>query len=284
VVSASRTVPQAAPFADEAATDARLHLLGGFDLRVDEMSVRVAVNGQRLLAFLALHERPVERQYVAAKLWMDASEERAGGNLRTTLWRLRRVSRPIVEARSNLLRLSPQVSVDIQEFIGLSRRLTADPSPSSLERCASLCLIGDLLPDWYDEWVVADRERIRQLRLHALDVICASLASAGRFTQALEAGLVAVAAEPLRESAQRAVIAVHLAEGNLMEAIRQYDSYRTTLRRELGAEPSRMVTELFEPHGPVLLTDVLHPRGSVDSTGIGPRRTVPDTSRGMGRS
>jgi DNA-binding SARP family transcriptional activator len=281
-VSASRTVPQAA-FADEVATDARLYLLGGFDLRVDERSVAIAVNGQRLLAFLALHERPVERQYVASKLWMDASEERASGNLRTTLWRLRRVSPPIVVARSNLLRLSPQVSVDVQEFIGLSRRLTFDPPPS-LERCASLCLSGDLLPDWYDEWVVADRERIRQLRLHALDLICGSLASAGRFTQALEAGLVAVAAEPLRESAQRAVIAVHLAEGNLMEAIRQYDSYRTTLRRELGAEPSRMVTELFEQQGPVLLTDVLHPTGSGDSTGLGPRRSVPHTSRGMGRS
>ena len=277
-IVASRTVPEATSHVDSVASDACLLLLGGFDLRIDGRSAVVAVKSQRLLALLALHERPVERQFVAAKLWMDAPEDRASGNLRTTLWRIRQISKPLVHARSNLLRLSAHVAVDVQELVGLSRRLTVDPSADSLERCASLCLRGDLLPDWYDEWVLTDRERIRQLRLHSLEVICSSLAKAGRFTDALEAGLVAVAAEPLRESAQRAVIAVHLAEGNLIEAIQQYDWYRRILRNELGAKPSRMVLELFEQQGPVLLIDGL------DSTGFKPGSSVADTSRGMGKS
>jgi DNA-binding SARP family transcriptional activator len=60
----------------------------------------------------------------------------------------------------------------------------------------------------------------------------------GRHGEAIEAGLAAIDAEPLRESAHRAVIAVHIAEGNLGEALRQYEVYRSIARCRLGIEPS----------------------------------------------
>ena len=40
--------------------------------------------------------------------------------------------------------------------------------------------MGELLPDWYDDWVLLERERFRQLRLHALDALCDDLTRAGR--------------------------------------------------------------------------------------------------------
>ncbi len=103
-------------------------------------------------------------------------------------------------------------------------------------------LAGDLLPGWYDDWVIVERERIRQLRLHALEVLCENLSRSGRHAQAVDAGLSAVAEEPLRESAQRALIAAHLREGNVSEAVRQYDRYRKLLGASLGLEPSFEVT------------------------------------------
>jgi DNA-binding SARP family transcriptional activator len=106
-------------------------------------------------------------------------------------------------------------------------------------------LADDLLVGWYDDWVLLERERLRQLRLHALEVLSGQLLAAGNGPAAVEAALAAVAVEPLRESAHRAVIRAHLAEGNRAEALRQRDQLRHLLRLELGVKPSRLVTDLF---------------------------------------
>ena len=82
-----------------------------------------------------------------------------------------------------------------------------------------------------------DRERFRQIRLHLLETLCEELLEAGRYAQAIEAGYAAVCGEPLRESAYRALIRAHLAEGNTSEAIRQYERFRELLKRELDLEP-----------------------------------------------
>jgi DNA-binding SARP family transcriptional activator len=102
----------------------------------------------------------------------------------------------------------------------------------------------DLLPDWYDDWVLVERERFRQLRLHALERVCDRLIAAGRYSEALQAALAAVAAEPLRESANRYVIEVHLREGNLAEAISHHRSYCRLLQDELGVSPSPSMERL----------------------------------------
>ena len=99
-------------------------------------------------------------------------------------------------------------------------------------------LLTDLLPDCYDDWALVECERFRQLRLHALEALCERLTEAGRYGEAIDAGLAAVRGEPLRESAHRALIKAHLAEGNYVEAGRQYEVCRRIVRDELGIEPS----------------------------------------------
>jgi Bacterial transcriptional activator domain. len=56
--------------------------------------------------------------------------------------------------------------------------------------------------------------------------------------------LAAVSGEPLRESAHRQLIEVHLAEGNRVEALRQYEAYRQLMRDELGLGPSPHIVNL----------------------------------------
>jgi DNA-binding SARP family transcriptional activator len=109
---------------------------------------------------------------------------------------------------------------------------------------AALLARGEILPDWYDDWLVIERERFRQLRVHALERLCDRLTAAGRFAEAVDAGLAAVESEPLRESAHRALIRTHLAEGNACEALRQYRAFRELLRRELGLRPSELMEAL----------------------------------------
>jgi len=105
---------------------------------------------------------------------------------------------------------------------------------------------GDLLPDWYDDdWLLLERERFRQLRLRALDALCARHLRAGRSGEALDAGLLSLAGEPLRESAHRAVIRVHLADGNAVEALRQYRLCCRLLHDQLGIEPTQQLLDLI---------------------------------------
>ena len=223
---------------------AQLSLLGGFELWVHGESVDLPASAQRLIAFLALHPRALARVFVAGRLWTDTGESQANASLRSTLWRLRSLT-PVIEATATHLSLAAWVAVDVVGCSELTRRVLHDgslPEPADL---AALGDAGELLPDWYDDWLVVERERFRQRRLHCLEAACEQLASAGRFAEALEAGLAAVAAEPLRETAHAAVIRVHLAEGNLVEASRQYEQLRELLRENLAASPSARVRMLL---------------------------------------
>jgi DNA-binding SARP family transcriptional activator len=229
----------AAPRAPATETDpTSLSLVGAFELRSGGRNLAVPPRAQRLLAFVALHERPLLRPYVAGTLWTDASEERAAGSLRSSLWLLHRLSDRLVVASSTHVGLGPDVDVDIRRAYDFADRVLSgdDPDPSSLPR--DLTLDGELLPDWYDDWLMLERERFRQLRLHALEALAERLIACRRPREALRAAVAAVRAEPLRESAHRTLIRVHLAEGNACEALRQYRLCRRLLDQQLGLEPS----------------------------------------------
>ncbi len=216
----------------------RLNLLQGFQLECPEGEVVLPLSSQRVLAFLALQPRPSSRTYVASALWLDCDEERAGASLRTALWRINRSGHYLVTADPQMLRLSPEVVVDLRENARRARGVLRGEVAAADLSVDDLSVTGDLLPGWYDEWVVSERERYRQLRLHALEKLCHTLASTGQYDQAIEAGLAAVSSEPLRESAHQVLIFAYLEEGNAGEAIRQYDICRQILDRELGIEPS----------------------------------------------
>jgi DNA-binding SARP family transcriptional activator len=93
--------------------------------------------------------------------------------------------------------------------------------------------------------LIIEQERFHQLRLRALECVCERLTACGEYARALEAGLAAVAAEPLRESAHRALIKVHLAEGNRAEGVRQFHFYEKLLHDEIGLAPSPLILELL---------------------------------------
>jgi DNA-binding SARP family transcriptional activator len=213
-------------------------LLHSFDLRRDRKSLPLPPASQRLVAFLALQSAAVRRVYVAGVLWIDFAQGNANADLRTALWRLTRLPCRLVDASPTHLSLSSAVDVDVREAMAVAHRINTDGcdrAETDLERMVGA---GELLPDWYDDWMVIERERFRQARLHALESLCVALSGQGRHQQAIEAGLAAVAGEPLRESAHRVVIHAHLAEGNRGEALRQYALYHRVIVDQLGVGPS----------------------------------------------
>ncbi|MEP6871650.1 MAG: bacterial transcriptional activator domain-containing protein [Anaerolineaceae bacterium] len=130
-----------------------------------------------------------------------------------------------------------RVEVDVHELVAATHTLMRG-GDANVDDFDPDLFGRELLPDWDEEWLQLERERIRQLRMHALERLSVLLSGLGRHCEAIEAGLAAMEAEPLRESAQRAVIEAHLAEGNRSEAIRLYRSYRQLLADALGVEPS----------------------------------------------
>ena len=78
----------------------------------------------------------------------------------------------------------------------------------------------DLLPGWYDEWLGPEQERVRQVRLTTLEHQTLQLLDQGDYLAAVHTATLAVEADPLRESAQRALIEVHIRTGNYVDAVR----------------------------------------------------------------
>jgi DNA-binding SARP family transcriptional activator len=215
-----------------------LRLLDGFGVEIDGGPVRLPVGAQRVVAFVALHERPLLRPYVAGSLWLDRPETRAAANLRSALWRIQRLAPRLLDVDDRALRIGGDVRVDLREAEQMAR---AELGGGGLRPHA---LAADLLPDWYEDWVLIERERFRQLRLRALEAACGRLTEEGQLDDALEAGLLALAGEPLRESAHRTLMRLHLAAGNAVEALRQYELCRRLLYDQLGVEPSERMREL----------------------------------------
>lgn len=222
----------------------KLALLKGFELTCDGVCIPLSKVLQHLLAFLALHRRAMRRAQVAGTLWDNVTDRRAAGNLRSALWRLKHLELDLVGAQNAHLILSANVAVDVYEAENIAR-LALDPARDIRAlKIEDLPYAGELLPGWDEDWVLLERERLRQIGLHTLDALCERWTLGGRFDEAVMAGLRAVASEPLRESSQRALINAFLAEGNASEAVRQFGRYREELWRELRLEPSARISAM----------------------------------------
>lgn len=224
-----------APVAAPAAATVRLRLLGGFELTVDDCPQELPPAAARLVAFLALSGRTLLRSYVAGVLWGDRSEERAGACLRSAIWRANATYPVIRAARTRLALMGMSVDAVDAAQAAHAQLVGGSPVPPAV-------LTGELLPGWYDDWVIVERERLGQLCLEGMEQMAQTYLRQGRWHQAVEAALAVVAVEPLRESAHCVLIEAHTAAGNRAAALRQYDACRVLMRRELGLEPGAAVS------------------------------------------
>ena len=224
-------------------------LLGGFDCVHAGEHIPLPLGAQRLVALLALQQNAVHRTSAGERLWPDSTRGRASANLRSALWRCRQSGATLIDHDGKRLRLAHAVAIDMQE---VKRRISDYRGGSAAtppRRWESLVdgLGRELLPDWSDDWLVIERERWDQLRLHALEDLGQELLRQGQYPAALQAALVAIAIEQTRETAHRLVIQVHLAEGNAATAVKHYQRYRCMLNRELGVTPTERMNQLVMP-------------------------------------
>ncbi|MET0419035.1 MAG: BTAD domain-containing putative transcriptional regulator [Actinoplanes sp.] len=223
----------------------RLCLLGGFNLVVHDALVELPIHAQRVLAYLSLVQPAARghlRSSLADRLWGSVPGERAHASLRTALWRIRQADPQLVRASREAVRLDESVDVDVRRCVAQAGRLLTDDENLEPRDTDLSALRGDLLPGWDEDWLLLERERIRQVQIHALEALAHRLLRRGRHLEAIEAAFAAIAEEPLRESAHAALIEIYLAERNVAQAHSQLDHYAALLWSELAIRPSLELT------------------------------------------
>ena len=193
-----------------------VRLCGAFEVHSYQRRLIVPPSTERVIAFMAL-KGLVSRTLVAGTLWPERPEGQASACLRTALWRIRKLCQAMITCQGEAIGFLPHVDVDVAEFVDTARCVIKGGTPHTGIWHAVELMSRDLLPGWYDDWVAVERNRLRQLRLHALETLATRLSVQGRYGDALEVALQTVAAEPLRESAHRILTEVHLAEGRVVQ-------------------------------------------------------------------
>jgi DNA-binding SARP family transcriptional activator len=159
-----------------------MQLLGGFQLISGDIPLSTVdlPRLQSLLVYLVLHrDTPLTRQHLAFQLWPDSTEAQARSNLRTLVSRLR-IALPHADAflpadpHRLQWRSDAPWTLDVADFehaLAQADRSAADgdheAQRAALDRAIELYR-GDLLPGCYDDWVLPERERLRQRLIDAL--------------------------------------------------------------------------------------------------------------------
>ena len=233
----------------------KLSLLGGFEARFDSgPPIGFATRKERaLFAYLALAAgRPCSREMLAALLWGTSSDAQARSSLRQTLSGLRKALP--AEAVDCLVREGDTVRLDaaaVQSDVAAFEARVAEATPSALEQAAALYK-GALLEGFglreeaFEEWLSAERERLRTSALGALSRLLAHHQAAGAVDRATPIAVRLLALDPLQEAVHRALMELYGRQGRFGSALKQYQLCRELLQRELGVEPEPATERLYQ--------------------------------------
>jgi len=255
-----------------------LTLFGGFQGRLGAAAPLTLPTrkSQALLAFLALPPgRSHPRAKLASLLWGGMREPQARSGLRQSLFTLRKavdVEPPALLIDGQTVALNPSsVDVDVVEF----ERQVGEGTLAALERAAALYR-GELLEGLalqeapFEEWILAERERLRELALEALAKLLRHQRATGATEAALLTALRLLALDPLQEPVHRAVMRLYVELGRRASALRQYQICIGALQRELGVEPEKTTKQLYQE---ILRQRPSHAAANVESPA--PPRVVP---------
>ncbi|MEX5305781.1 BTAD domain-containing putative transcriptional regulator [Kocuria sp. CPCC 205258] len=217
----------------------RLCLLGGWELSVGGVNMLVGHRQQRLLAALAVHGRR-SRHFLGGLLWPDCTEAHAMGSLRASVFTITRRLPGVIAARGHELLLEDSVDVDLHRLLNFLARPTTSPIPDD-RWCVDRSRV-ELLPGWYDDWVLAEQERLRGLYANALEQLAQAALDRRDVYRALTLAQTVQDLDPLRESAVRILVQGHLAIDNEAAALHAFRCFQATLAHELGTLPSARIT------------------------------------------
>ena len=225
-----------------------VRLLGKFEVRVDgqpvEMPLRAA---QALLAYLLLNAGiEPRREQVAGLLWPDMTDAKAKDNLRHTLWVIRKALGNRDYFLTDDFSASFNTALDYWLDVALlERRTTGEESADDLIAMVS-AYGGGLLPGFYDDWIVLERERLQAVFERKMALLLDKLVEVQRWPDVLDWGERWIALGHVPEPAYRALMAAHAGRGDMASVATMYQRCVEALQTELGVEPAAQTRALYE--------------------------------------
>ena len=238
------------------AASLRCYLFGPLQLQWDEepLALPSASVARALLAYLILHHgKNASREQLAGVFWAERSDAAARRALSHALWQIRQclgpaVDRLLPQRKWVRFQFQPQDYLDVQAYEQALHQARAGPDAPDktlLEQAVALYQ-ADLLEGYYDDWLLLERERLRESYLQALGDLILACKQGADYKRALFYAKQLVLADPLRESAHREVMQLYHLLNRDRAALLQYEQLRLVLERELGMEPVRATTALYQ--------------------------------------
>ncbi len=238
-------------------TGLKLNLLGGLQVTRADIPITSFISNKvpALLAYLAVTRRPHTRDTLAGLLWGEMSDADAKNNLRQALTNLRKFADDCLTITRDSIEFSGDGFIDSAQFeSNLRSAASLDPEPASVILTDSLRLYrGDFLEGFhvreapeFEDWMLAERARLRELALGALHSLTQFHTRKGNFSEAIAFASRLLTFDPWREEAHRHLMLLQARTGQLSAALAQYETCRKLLEKELGVEPSVETTALYE--------------------------------------
>jgi DNA-binding SARP family transcriptional activator len=256
-----------------------LELLGDFRLRTESGSLITisAKKSQAMLAYLAVKpSQLVSRDKMAGLLWSSTAPEQARQSLRQTLSTLRKElvqvspQKVMVEEGDFLSLDASLIHVDVVEFETLVATGTAEALDPATRLYAGDFLDGfQIDEERFDQWVIAERDRLHRLALRAHAQLVEQLSRQGSLDEAIGAAQQSLRIDPLQESMHRTLMKLYVQSGDLLNALQQYDACAKILRRELDIEPDAQTKGLEQE-----IVSLRRRRSAVVQTERDTRKTV----------
>lgn len=235
------------------------HLFGALTIYRDKKQLDISGSraARALLAFLLLHrDYPQSRDRIAGFLWPDMDENRSRRSLTQALWRIRKLLPENLEADAQHIRISdsPSITVDVEVFESLAGSYSPSEPPSHEERETNIQSLyqavelyrGELLEGFYDDWVLVERERFRELYLRSLEHLVAFEKCEGNYDRALGYALKVTQSDPYREAVHREVMRLYYALNRPEAALSQYETCCKILEDEFSLEADQQTRALAQ--------------------------------------
>jgi predicted ATPase/DNA-binding SARP family transcriptional activator/TolA-binding protein len=234
-----------------------LSLLGtiAITLNGESVSGQVPAKSQAMLCYLGMTGQAHSREKLAGLLWGDSPEARAQASLRKALSSLRKLSETalIVNRQTVAFNYDSDYWLDVEAFESALAEDDADPERLHALGEAVELYRGEFLEGFsvrqavaFEEWVLGERERLRQLVLQALHRLSVAFADRGEVATAIEYTNRLLALEPWREEAHRQLMTLLARSGQQSAALAQYETCRRILAEELGVEPLPETQALYQ--------------------------------------
>jgi DNA-binding SARP family transcriptional activator len=218
-------------------------LLGQFEVRLDGIAIDIpSRTAQSLLAYLISNPGTAfRREQLAGVLWPDSTETNSKGYLRNAIWRIRKTLKDISSDSSDYI-LSNKINIAFNHKLPFwvdTQVLEKGTGQSAQELLEETSLYqGELLPGFYEDWVVLERERLRTLFDRKMHRLLQCLTDEGSWEQVIEGAERWISLGDTPEPAYRALMLAYASLGDKSKALAIFKRCAEALEHELGVSPT----------------------------------------------